>query len=215
MEGVLTMSQKEVDRVGVLQQVVERRILQREAATRRGLHVRQIKRLLVRFRGESTQGLLSRRRGKRPNTAFASALRQEILDLVRRAYADFGPTLAAGKLAERHGPVWSAETLRQWMQAEGLWTVPARRKVSIHPRRPRRPCRGERVQIDGSPHPWLEGRGPRCTLIVFIDDATGAWLALRLSPAERRLRPIGKPSGQSKKLVPTASSQNQLDQKTP
>ena len=53
-----------------------------------------------------------------------------------------------------------------------------------HQRRPRRPCRGELVQIDGSPHDWFEGRGPRCTLIVFIDDATSELLALRFAPAE-------------------------------
>ena len=184
MEGNLTMSRKEVDRVGVMQQVAERRILQQEAAARLGISVRQVKRLLARLRGEGPEGLVSRRRGRRPNNAFPQDLRQEIVALVRSHYADFGPTLAAEKLTERHGHVLSVETLRQWMQAEGLWQVRARRVAAIHPRRPRRHCRGELVQIDGSPHDWLENRGPRCTLIVFIDDATGALLGLRLAPSE-------------------------------
>ena len=178
------MSRKEVDRVGVMQQVAERRILQQEAAARLGISVRQVKRLLARLRGEGPEGLVSRRRGRRPNNAFPQDLRQEIVALVRSHYADFGPTLAAEKLTERHGHVLSVETLRQWMQAEGLWQVRARRVAAIHPRRPRRHCRGELVQIDGSPHDWLENRGPRCTLIVFIDDATGALLGLRLAPSE-------------------------------
>ncbi|XXY98346.1 ISNCY family transposase [Acidithiobacillus sulfuriphilus] len=119
-----------------------------------------------------------------PNNAFPAALREEALALVRTHYADFGPTLAVEKLAERHGHVVSAETLRQWMLAAGLWQARSRRVAAIHPRRPRRAGRGELVQIDGSPHDWLEDRGPRCTLIVFIDDATGALMALRLVPAE-------------------------------
>ncbi|WP_437560386.1 helix-turn-helix domain-containing protein [Acidithiobacillus sulfuriphilus] len=130
------MSRKEIDRVGVMQQVAERRILQQEAAARLGISVRQVKRLLARLRGEGPEGLVSRRRGRRPNDAFPQDLRQEILALVRSQYADFGPTLAAEKLTERHGHVLSAETLRQWMQAEGIWQVRSRRVAAIHPRRP-------------------------------------------------------------------------------
>ncbi len=72
------------------------------------------------------------------------------------------------------------------MIADGLWKPKARKQARIHQCRPRRPCRGELVQIDGSPHDWFEDRGPRCTLIVFIDDATSELLALRFAPAETR-----------------------------
>ena len=91
------------------------------------------------------------------------------MDLVREWYADFGPILAAEKLYEVHGQRVSKETLRQWMIADGLWQARRRPESSIHPN-----CRarGELVQIDGSPHAWLEDRGPRCTLIRFVDDAT-------------------------------------------
>ncbi len=74
------------------------------------------------------------------------------MGLVRTHYADFGPTLACEKLTSCHGHELSAETLRQWMMAEGLWKPKARKSARIHPRRPRRPCRRELVQIDGSPH---------------------------------------------------------------
>jgi len=178
------MSQRELDRAGVIRQVVEKRLRQKEAARQLGLSVRQIKRLVQRYRAEGAAGLVSRHRGRHPNNRIAEGVRREILDLVRSRYADFGPTLACEKLAECHGHKVSVETLRQWMIAEGLWKPRARRPARIHQRRPRRPCRGELVQIDGSPHDWFEERGPRCTLIVFIDDATGELLALRFAPAE-------------------------------
>ena len=144
----------------------------------------EIKRLVVRYRAEGAAGLVSRHRGRRPNNQIADALRQEILDLVRSRYADFGPTLACEKLAKLHDHKISVETLRQWMVADDLWKPKARKQARIHQRRPRRPCRGELVQIDGSPHDWFEDRGPRCTLIVFIDDATSELMALRFAPAE-------------------------------
>ncbi len=100
--------------------------------------------------------------------ALSKAVRQEIMGLVHERYADFGPTLACEKLVEQHGYRLSVETLRQWMIAEGLWKPKKRKAARIHQRRPRRPCPGELVQIDGSPHDWFEGRGPCCTLIVFI-----------------------------------------------
>ena len=183
-EGVVTMSHQEVDRLGVIQQVAGKQLRQRDAARQLGMSVRQVKRLVARYRVEGAAGLVSRHRGKRPGNAIADAVRQEILGIVRGNYADFGPTLACEKLAERHGHAVSVETLRQWMIAEGLWQAKRRRQARIHQRRPRRPCRGELVQIDGSPHDWFEGRGPRCTLIVFIDDATSELMTLRFVPLE-------------------------------
>lgn len=178
------MSHKEVDRLEVIQAVAGRRLRQREAARQLGLSIRQVKRLVARYRAEGASGLVSRHRGRRPGNAISAAIRQEILEIVQTHYADFGPTLACEKLAERHGHKVSAETLRQWMIADGLWQPKRRRQARIHQRRPRRPCRGELVQIDGSPHDWFEGRGPRCTLIVFIDDATSELMALSFFPAE-------------------------------
>ena len=170
--GAGTMSYKEADRVGLIRAVVEKRLRPREAAMRLGIGVRQVKRLVRRYRSDGPAGLVSGHRGKRPNNAIGEGVRREVLALVRKRYADFGPTLACEKLVEVHGHRLSAETLRQWMMAEGLWRSKARRAVRVHPRRPRRACVGDLVQIDGSPHDWFEGRGPLCTLIVYVDDAT-------------------------------------------
>ena len=139
------MSGKEIDRLGVVRQVAARRLRQREAAERLGLSVRQVQRLVRRYRDDGAAGLVSRRRGRRPNNVIGADVRREVMDWVRKRYADFGPTLACEKLTEVHGYRLSAETLRQWMMAEGLWKAKARRKARIHQRRPRRACFGELV----------------------------------------------------------------------
>lgn len=180
----ITMSRKEVDRLSVIQSVISKQLTQAQAAKQLSLCIRQIKRLVKRYREQGATGLVSGHRGKRPNNAIEASVREKALSLIREHYSDFGPTLASEKLAQRHSLVLSAETLRQWMIAEELWVTKRRKAARIHQRRPRRPCRGELVQIDGSPHDWFEGRAPRCTLIVFIDDATGELLALRFVPSE-------------------------------
>ena len=178
------MSAREMDRVAVVRQVVSKRLLQREASIQLGLSVRQVQRLVRAYRDTGDAGLVSRRRGRRPNNALDVALRREVMGWVGKRYADFGPTLACEKLTEVHGYRLSVETLRQWMMAEGLWQAKSRRRARIHQRRPRRACFGELVQLDGSPHAWFEDRGARCTLIVFIDDATSRLLYLRFVEAE-------------------------------
>jgi len=146
------MSGREVDRLDVVRKVAAKRLLQREAAVRLGLGVRQVKRLVRRYRDDGAAGLVSKRRGKRSNNVIDAVVRREVMGWMRRRYADFGPTLARGKLAEVHGYRLSAETLRQWMIAEGLWKARSRRRARIHQRHPRRACFGELVQLDGSPH---------------------------------------------------------------
>jgi len=178
------MSQKELDRHGVIQQVAKKQIRQRDAARQLGLSERQVKRLVRRYREQGAAGLISGHRGKRPNNAIAEELRASVEALIRERYTDFSPTFAHEKLTGAHGYGFSVETLRQWMIASGLWQPKRRKQARIHQRRPRRPCYGELIQIDGSPHDWFEGRGPRCTLIVFIDDATSRLMALRFVPGE-------------------------------
>ncbi len=179
-----TLSMKEADRAGIIGQVADKRLKQREAAARLGLSVRQVKRLLARYREQGCSGLISRRRGKRSNNAISEAVRREALTLVRERYPDFGPTFACEKLVEVHGLRLSAETLRRWMIADGMWRAKGRRAVRLHQSRARRECFGDLVQIDGSPHDWFEGRGSECTLIVYIDDATSRLVAGRFEAAE-------------------------------
>jgi hypothetical protein len=88
-------------------------------------------------------------------------------------YLDFGPTLAREKLIELHRISVSKETLRQWMTEAGIWVSCRERKKRVFQSRGRRDCFGELVQIDGSHHWWFEKRGPKCALLVYIDDGVG------------------------------------------
>ena len=180
----MTLSRQELDRAGVIEAVAAKRLRQAQAAEQLGVSVRQLKRLVRRYRAGGAEALASRRRGRPSNNRLPEALRVQAVALVREHYGDFGPTLAHEKLTDIHGLACSVETLRQWMIAEELWRPRPRKRARIHQRRVRRPARGELVQIDGSPHAWFEDRAAPCTLIVFIDDATGELLALRFVPAE-------------------------------
>jgi len=181
---IITLSHQELDRLSIIQATQSGRLSQAKAALQLNLSIRQIKRLVRAYRIEGATGLISGHRGKRPNNTIADSIRQQALALLKARYPDFSPTFAHEKLVERHNFHFSVETLRKWMVAEGLWQAKSRKQARIHQRRPRRPRKGELVQIDGSPHDWFEERGPRCTLIVFIDDATSQLMALRFVPAE-------------------------------
>ena len=181
------MSDKEVLRAQVMAQLVEHRLDQRAAAERLGLSVRQVKRLKRSYLAQGTAGLLSRRRGQPSNHRLRPAVIERATTLIGTHYADFGPTLAAEKLAERHDIALSEETVRQLMIAAGFWQPRRGARVRQHPLRERRARRGELIQIDGSPHDWFEGRAPRCCLLVFIDDATGELMELQFVPSETTL----------------------------
>lgn len=183
-EGVFTLSRRELDRVGVIEAVADGRLGQREAAKQLALSVRQVKRLMQRYREHGATGLASRRRGRPSNHRLAEAVRAEALALVRERYADFGPTLAHEKLTECHRMRLSVETLRRLMIEDGLWQPKRRCRRPVFQLRSRRPRRGELVQIDGSPHDWFEGRAEPCTLLVFVDDASSAIVQARFAPAE-------------------------------
>ena len=183
-DGEVLLTTREADRVALIREVVERRLRQSEAAGRLGVSVRQVRRLARRYRERGSAGLASGRRGRRPNNAFDEAFPEVVMELVRERYRDFGPSFACEKLLEEHGHRLSAETMRGWMIADGLWQPKSRREVREHPSRPRRECVGDLVQIDGSPHDWFEGRAPSCTLIVYVDDATSRLLATGFFPSE-------------------------------
>ena len=181
------MSLKEVKRAQILEQMTAGKISQTEAAKRIGVTVRQVHRLNKRYRAFGLAGLISKKRGRVPNNRIEPAVQSLAMALIGAHYADFGPTLAAQKLSEQHAISLSVETVRRQMIAEGLWQPKKGSQISVHPMRCRRACFGEMIQIDGSPHDWFEGRGERCTLLVFIDDASSSLIQLRFVPTETTL----------------------------
>ncbi len=180
---LIEMSPKELTRLEGMHALRSGTATQVQIARRLRLSVRQVKRLWRAFGRDREAGLVSKRRGRPGNRRHPAAFLEQAIGLVREHYADFGPTFAGEKLAQRHGVDVNRETLRKAMIAAGLWKPKPRRRA-YHPPRERRPRFGELVQIDGSPHAWFEGRGPRCTLLVFIDDATSKLVALRFVKTE-------------------------------
>jgi transposase len=183
-EGVLLMSGSERDRGFLVRQSVEGRLSQRAASERLGISVRQFKRLVRAWRCDGDAGLVSHQRGQPSHRRMSEAMRTRIGDLLREKYADFGATLATEKLLELDEIKVSVEMVRQIQIGLCLWRPKTRRARRVFRLRERRPRFGELIQIDGSPHDWFEGRAPRCTLIVFIDDATSRLTALRFAPME-------------------------------
>jgi len=175
---------KELDRLQVLTRVAERRLTRRRAAGLLQIGERQVRRLYRAFVQDGAAGLVSRRRGRPSARRLPAATRERALALIRERYADFGLTFAHQKLTEEHALVLSVETLRGWMSAAGLWVPRAQRARRSYPPRERRACLGELVQLDGSEHAWFEDRGPRCTLLVYVDDATSRLMELCFADTE-------------------------------
>lgn len=181
--GWVEMSERELRRAEVLASVFAGRLTMTAAADLIGVTRRQAHRLARQFADQGAAGLRHRARGRPSNRLLGPHVRQMAIAYVAERYRDFGPTFASQMLLERHGLSVSRETLRKWMSEEGLWLSRKQRR-RFHQPRVRREHFGELVQIDGSEHRWFEDRGPRCTLIVFIDDATSRLVALRFVPSE-------------------------------
>ena len=177
------MSERDLNRVEILSQVVQGRMTADHAANVLALSRRQVQRLLKSFRTDGPAAIRHKARGRPSNNRIDPAVQAFAVALVRDQYADFGPTLASEKLAEDHGLKVSRETLRKWMQDAGIWLSRKQRRT-FHQPRLRRECHGELIQIDGSDHRWFEDRGPPCTLLVFVDDATSTLMHLEFVTSE-------------------------------
>lgn len=172
MKGVISMSTKETERIAIMDKLVAKQIRQKHASRQLGISIRQVQRLMKRYKREGICGLIHQSRGRVGNRTLSRDMKDQIILLIKQQYPDFGPTLACEKLAERDGIVVSREALRQLLIKEQLWKARQKSQEVIHTYRQRRSCVGELIQLDGSPHAWFEKRAAPCTLIAFIDDAT-------------------------------------------
>jgi transposase len=156
----ITRHMRDLERLKTIQALVDDEMKPGRAAERLGLSVRQIERLVIRYRAEGPVGLISRHRNRTGNRALKAPVAERIVAILREHYADFGPTLAAEKLQIRHGITIAKETVRQLQIASGLWIPRKQRPPRIQQPRTRRACLGELVQIDGCEHPdisiWLK-----------------------------------------------------------
>jgi hypothetical protein len=178
------MSQRELSRLEVIQRVGRKTLTQARAADLLHLSLRHLKRLCKAYQAAGAQALISKRRGRPSNHRLSPETTRLACQLLRTTYYDFGPTLAHEKLVAAHRLTLGLESVRQLMIREGLWQPRRARKVVIHQMRERRARCGELIQIDGSPHDWFEGRAPKCTLLVMVDDATSRLMHLSFVEAE-------------------------------
>lgn len=179
------MSDRELERLGVIRRVIEGGLTSVEGGELLCLSARQVKRLARKYREVGAKGLVHASCGRRSNHARDVVERGRVIGLIRERYGGraetgagqrFGPTLVSEQLSEDEGIEIPVSTLRDWMRTEGLWS--RRRKRKPHRRRrDRKEHLGELVQVDGSFHDWLEGRGPRGCMMTMTDDATGIMLA--------------------------------------
>ena len=164
------MSKKELNRVPVIESVINRKLTQAEAAGRLDLSDRHIRRLIFSYRQFGHQALVHKLRGQSSNRAIALAFKKQVLDLYQKEYPDFKPTFATEKMLEINNLTVNPETLRLWLSDANLWQV-NRRKVKHRQWRERKEHFGELVQFDGSHHDWFEGRGEKTVLLASRDDA--------------------------------------------
>ena len=165
------MSRKERERMTVMAGVTEQKLTLVQACELMAVGYRQSKRIWKRYQADGDAGLVHRLRGQPSARRKPAELRaQALARFAEERYAGFGPTLMAEHLAKA-GLEVDHETLRRWRMAEGKHTV-RRRKQQHRQWRERKPSFGAMVQLDGSHHDWFEGRGPKCVLMVMVDDAT-------------------------------------------
>jgi transposase len=168
---MIVMSIREVKRLKAIQTVIDKQITQKVAASMLGLSGRQVRRLVKVIREKGDRGIIHGLRGRPSNRRLPEEMRRRVLSLYQERYPDFGPTLAMEKLLECDGIAISDETLRTWLIEAGLWKK-RRKRSTFRQWRARKECFGEMLQMDGSHHDWLEGRGPELVLMGSIDDAT-------------------------------------------
>jgi transposase len=174
---MVTMSQKEFQRVKVIENAAGGRLSVREASRLLQLSERQVQRLKRRYRPDSIGWVQHGNRGRPMPWAVSVPQKQLILSLARGKYRGFNDSHLAEKLRAEEGLALSRETVRRLLRAAKLASPQKRRPRQYRSRRPPRPRFGMMALTDASRHHWLQDRGPELTLVGFQDDATSQILA--------------------------------------
>jgi len=182
--GTITLSNKELQRATVFADCTQGRLTCARAAALLGISLRHCKRLKRRYRQGGAAALAHVNRGRPSSRRLPPTLRQRILRLARTTYRGLNDHHLCEKLGEQEGISLHRETLRRLLRAAGLGSPRHRRPPAHRQRRVRREREGELLQVDASPHHWLEGRGPHLTLLGLQDDATGKVVGAQFCDSE-------------------------------
>lgn len=184
MNRIVTLTQTDQIRGMLMNRLDREEVTAAEVAMTLGVSVRQVRRLLAGYRREGVAALVHGSRHRPPVHTLDPVMRQRVVELAGTVYQQVNDTQLTELLAEREGIVLSRSTVRRLRRQAGLTSPRTRRSRQHRQRRERRPREGMLLQIDASPHPWLEDRGPRFTLVAAIDDATGQVPAALFRPTE-------------------------------
>jgi transposase len=183
MEKV-TLNQREQNRLQVLNGVNLGELSIKQAAALMEVSLRHTKRLLAGYRREGAKALAHGNRGRLPSNLIDVIIRERVVELARVKYTGFNQQHFSEKLREKEGIPLSRSTVRRILLEQGIASPRKRRAPKHRSRRERYPQKGMLLQTDGSPHDWLEGRGPKLCLIGAIDDATNEVPYAFLQPQE-------------------------------
>jgi transposase len=173
MREIVLLSKEENRRAMIIAGAKDRCRTNKEIAQALGLSVRQVQRLKLRLQQQGPAGLAHGNRGSKPAHALSDELGQRIVELYKDRYTGLNFSHFHEKLLELEHIQVSISSISRILKASG-YTSPKKRRAPKHrSRRERRSCEGAMLQLDGSPHDWLEGRGPKMCLVGAIDDATG------------------------------------------
>jgi len=173
MKERLTLNRKEQKRLLVMNEIEKKKMKVREAVEVLGISERQGWRILAAYREEGAAGIAHGNRGRTPLHVLGEEIRERVVELAGERYAGFNHSHLTEMLQEREGLKISGSSVRRILLAAGMGSPKTRRPSKHRRRRERYPKEGMLIQVDGSSHDWLEGRGPEITLIASIDDATG------------------------------------------
>lgn len=179
-----TLSRKELHRPGLLKGLCSGRLKNAQVAAALGITVRHLRRLKRRFEAGGARALMHGNRGRPSPRRLPVALRAAVVRFMTTLYVGFNDTHLTEKLREQHGLIVSRESVRRVRQQLGQPPQRARRAPKARRRRVPEAARGALIQVDGSPFPWLEARGPELVLLGAVDDATSEILALQFRPTE-------------------------------
>jgi transposase len=173
MKETVTLGIREQQRLLVIDELAQGTMGLEEAAAVLGLSTRQVRRIVGSYQRDGVEALVHGNRSRTPINRIEDAIRAQVVTLATGRYAGINSTHLTELVAEREGIVLSTATVKRILAEAGIRSPKTRRQPRHRSRRPRSAKAGMLLQIDGSHHDWLEGRGPRLALIAGIDDATG------------------------------------------
>ncbi len=167
------MSERQWKRWDVIERVKAETLSMGDAARICGISQRQLWRIRAAVGEAGKEALVHGNRGRPPSNRTPEMVREQVIALRRKKYDRFNDAHFTEKLwGEAVTRRLSVSTVRRILRQAGIAAVRRRRPRRHRRRRERKAQAGLMLLWDGSPHAWLEERGPQLCLVGAMDDAT-------------------------------------------